>query len=57
MYLVLNMYENVKIQNQRGLILASVKTMLLYLGYIDENWNPDIRVDLELAERLRLWLL
>ena len=31
----------------------SVKTMLLYLGYIDESWNPEINVDLQLAERLR----
>ncbi len=31
----------------------SVKTMLLYLGYIDEQWNTEINIDLELAERLR----
>ena len=31
----------------------SVKTMLLYLGYIDEKWNPEINIDLELADRLR----
>jgi hypothetical protein len=27
--------------------------MLLYLGYIDEKWNPEINIDLELADRLR----
>jgi hypothetical protein len=25
----------------------------LYLGYIDEKWNPEINIDLELADRLR----
>ena len=47
------MYENVKFKIKEDSYWPSVKTMLLYLGYIDENWNPDIRVDLELAERLR----
>ena len=32
---------------------SSIKTMLLYLGYIDEQWNTEINIDLELADRLR----
>ena len=31
----------------------SVKTMLLYLGYIEDTWNPDINLDMELYNRLR----
>tara|TARA_B100001939_G_scaffold127948_1_gene110837 strand:- start:7000 stop:7371 length:372 start_codon:yes stop_codon:yes gene_type:complete len=32
---------------------TSIKTMLLYLEYIDDTWFPDISVDMKLAERLR----
>lgn len=32
---------------------TSIKTMLLYLGYIKENWNTDIPIDDLLAQRLR----
>ena len=32
---------------------SSIKTMLLYLEYIDDTWFPDISVDMKLAERLR----
>jgi hypothetical protein len=31
----------------------SIKTMLLYLGYITESWNTDVPIDDELAQRLR----
>jgi len=32
---------------------TSIKTMLLYLGYIDEAWQTDIKIDEPLASRLR----
>ena len=32
---------------------SSIKTMLLYLGYIEESWNTDIPVNDELAQKLR----
>lgn len=32
---------------------ASIKTMLLYLGYIDESWETAIHIDDKLAQRLR----
>ena len=31
----------------------SIKTMLLYLGYIDGSWETAIHIDDELAQRLR----
>ena len=31
----------------------SIKTMLLYLGYIDESWETAIHIDDKLAQRLR----
>jgi hypothetical protein len=31
----------------------SVKTMLLYLGYIDESWSPEMPLDDALVQRLR----
>jgi|TARA_B110000285_G_C14847725_1_gene478437 hypothetical protein len=31
----------------------SIKTMILYLGYIDETWEPEMQLDGELVERLR----
>jgi len=32
---------------------SSIKTMLLYLGYVEENWKVDISIDEKLAQRLR----
>ena len=32
---------------------TSIKTMLLFLGYVEEGWKTDIPLDLNLAERLR----
>jgi len=32
---------------------SSIKTMLLYLGYVENNWEPDVELDLSLAQRLR----
>ena len=32
---------------------TSIKTMLLYLGYIKESWKTDIKIDEALASRLR----
>jgi len=32
---------------------CSIKTMLLYLGYIEETWKPEIPLENELVERLR----
>ena len=32
---------------------SSIKTMLLYLGYIGEDWETDIPIDDVLAQRLR----
>lgn len=32
---------------------SSIKTMLLYLGYIEEGWKTEIQIDEKLAERLR----
>lgn len=32
---------------------SSIKTMLLYLEYIEEGWKIDIPIDNNLAERLR----
>ena len=32
---------------------TSIKTMLLYLGYVSEDWETDISLDLKLADRLR----
>jgi hypothetical protein len=32
---------------------SSIKTMLLYLEYIEEGWKTEIPIDLNLAERLR----
>ena len=32
---------------------TSIKTMLLYLGYVEENWKVEIKVDEKLAQRLR----
>ena len=32
---------------------TSIKTMLLYLGYIKESWKTDIKIDEPLASRLR----
>ena len=32
---------------------SSIKTMLLYLEYIEEGWKIDIPIDNKLAERLR----
>lgn len=40
-----------KIKNEK--YWSSIKTMLLYLGYIEENWKTDIPIDEKLAERLR----
>jgi len=40
-----------KIKNEN--YWSSIKTMLLYLGYIEENWKTDIPIDEKLAERLR----
>lgn len=31
----------------------SVKTMLLYLGYINESWSPEMPLDDALVQRLR----
>jgi len=31
----------------------SLKTMLLYLGYVEENWRIEIPIDEKLAQRLR----
>ena len=31
----------------------SIKTMLLYLEFIDEKWMPEISIDQKLAQRLR----
>lgn len=31
----------------------SIKTILLYLGYVEETWMPEIDLDNELVERLR----
>ncbi len=31
----------------------SIKTMLLYLGYVQESWETDIPIDEKLAQRLR----
>jgi len=31
----------------------SIKTMLLYLGYIEDSWETDISIDDLLAQRLR----
>ena len=32
---------------------SSIKTMLLYLEYIDGSWMPDVAIDMKLAQRLR----
>ena len=32
---------------------TSIKTMLLFLGYVEEGWKTDMPLDLNLAERLR----
>jgi hypothetical protein len=32
---------------------CSIKTMLLYLGYIEETWKPEIPLENALVERLR----
>jgi len=32
---------------------TSIKTMLLYLGYVENSWKTDIDIDLNLAQRLR----
>lgn len=32
---------------------SSIKTMLLYLGYIEENWRVEVSIDEKLAQRLR----
>jgi len=32
---------------------SSIKTMLLFLGYIEEGWKTEIQIDEKLAERLR----
>ena len=32
---------------------TSIKTILLYLGYITEDWMPEIHIDEKLADRLR----
>ncbi len=32
---------------------SSLKTMLLFLGYIEEGWEVDIPLDDELTQRLR----
>ena len=32
---------------------TSIKTMLLYLGYVENTWEPDIELDSSLAQRLR----
>ena len=32
---------------------SSIKTMLLYLEYIDGSWMPDVSIDMKLAQRLR----
>lgn len=30
-----------------------IKTLLIFLGYVQPNWNTDISIDIELAQRLR----
>ena len=47
------MHENVKVQDQGVSYWSSIKTMLLYLGYVENNWEPDVELDLSLAQRLR----
>ena len=42
-------YENIKDDKY----WASIKTMLLYLGYIDEKFEVEISIDDALARRLR----
>jgi len=32
---------------------TSIKTMLIYLGLVEEGWETDIKLDTKLAERLR----
>lgn len=32
---------------------TTIKTMLLYLGYITDKWETDIPIDIELAKKLR----
>ena len=32
---------------------SSIKTMLLYLEYIDGSWMPEVPIDMKLAQRLR----
>lgn len=40
-----------KIKEQR--YWCSIKTMLLYLGYIEETWRPELPLEDELVDRLR----
>ena len=40
-----------KIKNQKH--WGCLKTILLYLGYVDETWRPEIPIDDKLAQRLR----
>jgi hypothetical protein len=32
---------------------SSIKTMLLYLGYIEDTWETNIPINDELAQKLR----
>ena len=32
---------------------SSIKTMLIYLGYVEEGWRTEISIDSKLVERLR----
>lgn len=32
---------------------TSIKTLLLYLGYVEDTWKPEIKIDKVLVERLR----
>ena len=32
---------------------SSIKTMLLYLEYVEEGWKIDTPIDLQLAQKLR----
>lgn len=32
---------------------TSIKTLLLYLGYVEDSWKPEIKIDKVLVERLR----
>ena len=47
------MHENVKVQDQRRYVLDIYKNYVIIPRYVENTWEKDIDLDVELAKRLK----